>query len=104
MFNLKPSEHYPEYWSETKILSNGKKGYWTLKEYYRQDHYLSFEYWKYTFEDKDFPDDARWTKKIMIPLNLYSFYLQFVYKHLGKCHPDLRSKYYIGKPVEESWV
>jgi hypothetical protein len=38
-----------------------------------------------------------WKKEIHIPLCWNAFYIQFIYKHLGKCHPDLRSKFYIGK-------
>ena len=36
-------------------------------------------------------------KHFTIPLSWSQFYIQFVYRHLGKCHPDLRSKWYIGK-------
>jgi hypothetical protein len=39
-------------------------------------------------------------KCIKIPLSPHSFYIQFIYKHLGKCHKDLRSKFYIGKARE----
>lgn len=35
-----------------------------------------------------------------IPLSWSQFYTQFIYRHLGKCHPDLRSKWYIGKARE----
>lgn len=97
MFNLKPHEDYPEFFSESKIIYKNKKGYWTLKEHYGESHYLSIDYWKYTFEHKNVVNHAFWKKKIHIPLNLYAFYIQFIYKHTGKCHKDLRSKYYIGK-------
>lgn len=40
------------------------------------------------------------TKCINIPLCWSEFYYRFIYKHLGKCHPDFRSKWYIGKPYE----
>lgn len=39
-------------------------------------------------------------KHIRIPLSWSQFYIQFIYPHLGKCHPSLRSKWYIGKPME----
>ena len=39
-------------------------------------------------------------KHIRIPLSWSQFYIQFIYRHLGKCHPSLRSKWYIGKPME----
>lgn len=39
-------------------------------------------------------------KHFTIPLSWSQFYIQFIYRHLGKCHPDLRSKWYIGKAVE----
>ena len=37
-----------------------------------------------------------------IPLSWSQFYIQFIYRHLGKCPPDIRSKWYIGKPMEGS--
>lgn len=36
-------------------------------------------------------------KHFTIPLSWSYFYIRYVYKHLGKCHPDFRSKWYIGK-------
>lgn len=39
-------------------------------------------------------------KHFTIPLSWSQFYIQFIYRHLGKCHPDLRSKWYIGKARE----
>jgi uncharacterized Zn finger protein (UPF0148 family) len=39
-------------------------------------------------------------KHITIPLSWSCFYIHYLYRHLGKCHPDLRSKWYIGKAVE----
>lgn len=39
-------------------------------------------------------------KGFTIPLSWHQFYIQFIYRHLGKCHPDLRSKWYIGKAKE----
>ena len=41
-------------------------------------------------------------KFFTIPLSWSQFYIQFVYRHLGKCHPDFRSKWYIGKAREVS--
>jgi len=40
------------------------------------------------------------SKYFRIPLSWSQFYIQFIYPHLGKCHPSLRSKWYIGKPRE----
>jgi hypothetical protein len=40
--------------------------------------------------------------EIKIPLSPSAFYIQFIYKHLGKCHKDLRSKFYIGKTRENN--
>jgi hypothetical protein len=97
MFGLKPSKWYAEYWSEDKELFKTKKGYWTLREYYQINHYLDLTYWKYDFEDEDNPLRALWEKQIHIPLCWDAFYIQFIYTHLGKCHPDIRSKFYIGK-------
>ncbi len=94
---LKPSEFYPEGWSEPKKLFETKKGYWTVKEYYGYGSHFDFEYWEYVKELYDDYEAAFWRKKIQIPLSLSGFYIQFIYRHLGKCHPDLRSKYYIGK-------
>ena len=39
-------------------------------------------------------------KHFTIPLSWSQFYIKFVYPHLGKCHPDFRSKWYIGKARE----
>lgn len=40
------------------------------------------------------------TKHCIIPLSWSQFYIQFIYTHLGKCHPSIRSKWYIGKPMK----
>ena len=37
---------------------------------------------------------------IHIPYTPHSFYIKFIYPHLGICHKDLRSKWYIGKAKE----
>ena len=55
MFNLKSSEGYPNDWSEKIKMLHTKKGYWTLKEYYKPMCYLSFDYWQYEdVNDEDF--------------------------------------------------
>lgn len=36
-------------------------------------------------------------KNFTIPLSWHQFYLQFIYRHLGKCPSSIRSKWYIGK-------
>lgn len=48
---------------------------------------------------KDNADSLGYKMKLplRIPLCWSKFYIQFIYKHLGKCHPDLRSKWFIGK-------
>jgi len=102
MFNLKPSEGYPEYWSEKVKVFHNKKGYWTIKEYYKSMNYLSFDYWEYEDINDEFqPQMACWRRSIHIPLSWNSFYIQFIYKHLGKCHKDSRSRFYIGRAKEE---
>ena len=50
--------------------------------------------------DKDKPSLCTMKKHIVIPLSWSQLYLRHIYRHLGKCHPDMRSKWYIGKPVE----
>jgi phage FluMu protein Com len=42
-----------------------------------------------------------YTNNIIIPLSFGRIYLHWIYPHLGKCHKDFRSKYYIGKAREE---
>lgn len=44
-----------------------------------------------------------WThgKHIDIPLSWSAFYIQCIYRHLGKCHKDMRSKWCIGKAAED---
>ena len=39
-------------------------------------------------------------KHFTIPLSWSQFYIKFIYPHLGKCHPDFRSKWYVGKAME----
>ena len=57
------------------------------------------------FSKKKDKDSIFYTEKfrMRIPLSPRAFYSQFIYKHTGKCHPDLRSKWFIGKPVEITW-
>lgn len=101
MFNLKPSELYPDMVSESKKIYESKKGYWTLKQYYGNNPYLSFDYWKIKYNHYLMPEkSAIWQRHIHIPLNWYSFYILFIYHHTGKCHKDQRSKIYIGKARE----
>lgn len=96
MFNLKPSELYPKSWSEDRQILKTKSGFWELREYYGEDHHLIFSKWEFNKER----NGSIWQKKICIPLNWYAFYLHFIYSHTGKCHKDLRSKFYIGKARE----
>ena len=41
-----------------------------------------------------------WLKSFTIPFSWHQFYIQFIYRHLVKCHPSMRSKWYIGKAKE----
>lgn len=52
---------------------------------------------------KDESDDDMYILKnwIHIPLTFYSAYIMWIYPHLGICHKDLRSKFYIGKAREK---
>lgn len=60
---------------------------------------LNINIWK-----KEKLDDisSYWLKGFTIPLSLHQFYIQFIYRHLGKCHPDFRSKFCIGKAKQRS--
>jgi uncharacterized Zn finger protein (UPF0148 family) len=66
-----------------------------IKGFSKWDLFIEINVWKRN-------DDISYTgkKHIKIPLSPYSFYIQFIYKHLGICHKDLRSKWYIGTPRE----
>ena len=48
---------------------------------------------------KDEPESGFCTMKkhITIPLSWSVLYYKYIYRHLGICHPELRSKWYIGK-------
>lgn len=60
---------------------------------------LDINIWKKEKQD----DLCRFLRKhFTIPLSWHQFYIQFIYCHLGKCHLDLRSKWYIGKAKERS--
>lgn len=60
---------------------------------------LNINIWK-----KEKMDDLNscWLNGFTVPLCWHQFYIQFVYRYLGKWHPDLRSKWYIGKAKEGS--
>ena len=42
-----------------------------------------------------------WQRNIVIPLSWSQLYCRHIYRHLGICHPDMRSKWYIGRAVEK---
>lgn len=98
MFGLKPHKINPDMQSEYRKFAVRKNTYWTVNEMYKSK-YLCFNKWK-----KDKEEDINTyilIKTIHVPLSFHSFYIMFIYPHLGKCHPDLRSKFYIGKPIEK---
>lgn len=83
--------------SESKMLIKSKNWFIDIQEYYGDCHILEFRLW---IKDKDSNlifVNRRWIK---LPLNWYAFYILYIYKHLGKCSPNIRSKFYIGKPRE----
>ena len=53
------------------------------------------------FISEDEQDFYRFCKQILIPLSFSEIYLHWIYPHLGKCHKDFRSKWYIGKARED---
>ena len=97
MLIKKPHIEYPEMCSIPIGFGKTKKGYWTVTEYYGDHGCLKFDYWKYDIETPGFA-----TGKIhfSIPITWKAFYIQFIYKHTGSCHKDLRSKFYVGKARE----
>ena len=98
MFGLKPDVHYSFYMSEDKEIIKFKNFKISIQQHYGDNGYLKIYYWKRN------EDDLFVLKKwITISLTLHSFYLLHIYPHLGKCHPNLRSKFYIGKPIEKTW-
>lgn len=96
MFNLKPHKLYPDIMSESKRILVRKNKMITVQEHYGDCHEIVINKWERV------DDTFISTKAKHIPLNFYAFYILHIYKHLGKCHPDLRSKIYIGKPRERS--
>lgn len=45
--------------------------------------------------------EYRFSNNLIIPLSFDRIYIQWIYPHLGKCHKDFRSKWYIGKARED---
>jgi hypothetical protein len=41
------------------------------------------------------------TKSIIIPLSWSSLYINYIFRHLGKCPAEYRSKFYIGRAIEK---
>lgn len=93
---LKPHNTYPETMSIRKKIFKGKKLNISIQEHY-DPHYLNITFWT---KDKDINLFVL-KKWIHISLNLKAFYIAHIYPHLGKCHKDLRSRWYIGTPVEQ---
>lgn len=93
MFNLKPNKVYNKIMSEEKYIIKNRRMRISIQEYY-DPHSLYVNFWKRS--------DGMFilTKIIHIPLDFQAFYILYIYKHLGKYHPSLRSKFYIGKPRE----
>ena len=92
---LKKHKYY-DCMSEPKINIKSKNWLIDIQEFYGKSHTFTIRLWR-QYEDQDVYINKR---SITLPLNFYAFYILYIYKHLGKCHPDLRSKFYIGKPVE----
>lgn len=99
MFKLKPHKYYPDYMSESKKILEFKNNFIDIQQYYGSCPNLAIGLWK---KDKNTLNFIL-TRRLFIPLSWNSFYIKFIYRHTGKCHPDLRSKFYIGKPIEKSW-
>lgn len=100
MFGLKPHPLYKNEMSNEITIFQTSSYKVNMQEFFNRFKCLKIYIWKL---DKDFDDTTIYTLKhsISIPLSFYSFYIKFIYPHLGKCHPDLRSKFYIGKPIEK---
>lgn len=65
----------------------------------KNDKYIqSIVIQKWLKQDEDSYILEKW---IHIPYTPHSFYIHFIYPHLGICHKDLRSKWYIGKAKEK---
>lgn len=95
MFNLKPHKIYEKSMSEEKQIMKLANNIITVQEYYGKCNTLKINIWN----KKDEIYVLKFSKNI--PLNLYAFYILYIYKHLGICHKDLRSKFYIGKARED---
>lgn len=101
MFGLKPDEQYNKYFSEAKRIFTSKNTRIDIRENYGSCHSLQFLIWKRT---KDYEQNYFILKhSFNIYFTLYGYYIRFIYPHLGICHPNLRSKFYIGKPIEKTW-
>lgn len=66
------------------------------KSYFKDLRFV-IQIWKKDNEDSW---GYHFKKKILIPLSWSQFYIHYIYIHLGKCHPSVRSKWYIGKAKE----
>lgn len=95
MKTLKKHKHY-DCMSESKIIISSINWFIDVQEFYGKAHTFTIRLWK-QYKDQDVYISKR---SITLPLNLYAFYILYIYKHLGKCHPSLRSKFYIGKSIE----
>lgn len=99
MFGLKPHPLYKNDMSSDVIIYKSSKYRISVQEFYKSVKSLKFYFWKI---DKEFDVNVYTLKHTLtIPLSLHTFYISYIYPHLGKCHPDLRSKFYIGKPIEK---
>ena len=50
------------------------------------------------------PEDEfcfKYKSQLIIPLSFYKLYVYYIYPHLGKCPKEFRSKWYIGKSLED---
>lgn len=99
MFKLKKYNLYNTM-SESKKILEGKTWFIDIQEHYGNFHILEFRLYRKEKDDLELYVSKHWLK---LPLNFYSFYILYIYSHLGKCHPNLRSKFYIGKPIELTW-
>lgn len=96
MSMFKKDSMYPDMKSETIILYENKtKGIRYTVDLYYSPKSLYIHKW---VKEDDLYVAKKW---FIIPLSPYSFYIQYIYKHLGKCPKELRSKFYIGKAKEE---
>lgn len=100
MFGLKQHKLYGTYMSDSKKILKCKDWYITIQQYYGDCGTLNINFWR---KDWDEVDIFTLRRTVKISLTLHGFYIRYIYPHLGKCHPDLRSKFYIGKPIERFW-